>query len=109
MANEWIKARQTRYGAFMFFYVIVVLAGIIAANWLADHNNKTVDVTSNKRYTLSDQTKKVTGDLKSTVNLYYFDKSDNYDRARDMLDRYKKLTSKINVEYVDPDKKPELA
>ena len=54
MANEWIKARQTRYGAFAFFYIIVVLAVIGAANWVADHNNKTVDVTANKRFTLSD-------------------------------------------------------
>ncbi len=109
MASEWLKARQTRYGAFMFFYVVVVLAIIVAANWLADHNNKTIDVTANKRYTLSDQTKKVTSGLKQDVNLYYFDKSDSYDRARDMLDRYTNLSSKIKVQYVDPDKKPDLA
>jgi len=109
MANEWIKARQTRYGAFMFFYVLVVLAVIVAANYLADHNNKSIDVTANKRYTLSDQTKKITKDLKRDVNLYYFEKSDSYDRARDMLDRYTNLTSKIHVQYVDPDKKPDVA
>jgi ABC-type uncharacterized transport system involved in gliding motility auxiliary subunit len=109
MANDWIKARQTKYGAFLFFYVVVVIAIVIAVNWLADHNNKTIDVTANKRYTLSDQTKKVTGDLKRNVNVYYFDKSDSYDRARDMFDRYTNLSSKIKVQYVDPDKKPDLA
>ena len=43
------------------------------------------------------------------MNIYYFDKSDSYDRARDILDRYANLSSKIKVNYVDPDKKPDVA
>ncbi len=109
MANDWIKARQTKYGAYVFIYVVVILAVIFAANWLAKDHNKTVDVTANKRFTLSDQTKKVVGDLKKPVTIYYFDKSDSYERARDMLDRYRNLSSQVKVDYVDPDKKPDVA
>jgi ABC-type uncharacterized transport system involved in gliding motility auxiliary subunit len=109
MASEWIKARQTRYGAYVALYVIVILAVVFAANYLAKNHNKTVDVTSNKQYTLSDQTKKVVGDLKKTVDVYYFDKSDNYERARDILDRYRNLSPRLDVKYVDPDKKPDVA
>ena len=109
MASEFLKARQTRYGAFVAVYLLVVIAIVIVANWLADHHNKTVDVTSNKQFTLSDETKKVTGNLKKDVTIYYFDRSDSYDRARDMFDRYKNLSSKIKVEYVDPEKKPDIA
>jgi ABC-type uncharacterized transport system involved in gliding motility auxiliary subunit len=109
MANSSISARQTKYGAFVFVYVVVVLAVIIAANWLADHRNKSVDVTANKQFTLSDETKKVTGNLKKDVTIYYFGQNDSYDRARDMLDRYKNLSSKIKVDYVDPVKTPLVA
>src|ERR1700733_1605778 len=110
MASEFLKARQTRYGAFMALYLIVIVAIVIVANWLADHHNKTIDVTANKQFTLSDETKKVTGNLKKDVTVYYFDRSDSYDRARDMLDRYKNLnSSKIKVDYVDPEKKPDVA
>ncbi|MDP9171779.1 MAG: GldG family protein [Acidobacteriota bacterium] len=109
MANDFMKARQTKYGAYAAVYVLVVLCVIFAANYLAKDHNKTVDVTSNKRFTLSDQTKKVVGGLKKPVNIYYFDKSDSYERARDMLDRYKNLSSQISVNYVDPDKKPDVA
>jgi ABC-type uncharacterized transport system involved in gliding motility auxiliary subunit len=109
MASEWMKTRQTKYGAYLFLYVVVILGVIFAANWLAKDHNKTIDVTANKRFTLSDQTKKVVGDLKKDVNVYYFDKSDSYARARDMLDRYSNLSSKIHVIYVDPDKKPDVA
>lgn len=109
MASEWIKARQTKYGAFMALYIAVILAIVGVANWLADHHSKTVDVTANKQYTLSDETKKVTGNLKRNVTIYYFNKSDSYDQARDLFDRYRNLSSKIKVDYVDPDKKPDVA
>src|SRR5580704_14184806 len=109
MASEFLKARQTRYGAFVVVYLAVVIAIVIVANWLADHHNKTVDVTSNKQFTLSDETKKVTGNLKKDVTIYYFDRSDSYDRARDMFDRYRNLSPKIKISYVDPEKKPDVA
>src|ERR1035438_8128797 len=80
-----------------------------SASYLADHHNKTLDVTANKQFTLSDETKKVTGNLKKDVTIYYFERSDAYDRARDMLDRYKNLSSRIKVDYVDPEKKPDIA
>ncbi len=109
MASEFLKARQTRYGAFIAVYLIVVVAIVIVANWLADHHNKTIDVTSNKQFTLSDETKKVTGNLKHDVTIYYFNRSDSYDQARDVFDRYKNLSPKIKIEYVDPEKKPDVA
>src|SRR5712675_363310 len=98
MTSEFLKARQTRYGAFAALYIVVILAVIIAANWLANKNNKTVDVTANKQFTLSDESKKVTGNLKKDVTVYYFDKSDSYDRARDILDRYRNLSPHIKVQ-----------
>jgi ABC-type uncharacterized transport system involved in gliding motility auxiliary subunit len=113
MAEKTVKpgiaARQARYGAFVLVYLVVILAVIVATNWLANRNNKSIDVTANKQFTLSDETKKVTGNLKHVVKIYYFDKSDSYDHARDMLDRYKNLSPNIQVEYVDPDKKPDVA
>jgi ABC-type uncharacterized transport system involved in gliding motility auxiliary subunit len=109
MASEWIKTRQTKYGAYVALYVIIILGVVFAANYLAKNHNKSVDVTSNKQYTLSDQTKKVVGELKKDVSVYYFEKSDNFERARDMLDRYRNLSPKLDIKYVDPDKKPDVA
>ena len=109
MANDWVKARQTKYGAYVALYVIVILCVVFAANYLAKNHNKSVDVTSNRQYTLSDQTKKVLGELKAPVHVYYFGKSETYETARDILDRYHNLSTKFDVSYVDPDKKPDVA
>ena len=107
--SSWMKSRQTKYGTYALVYTVVVIAVLVVANWLSNSHNKSVDVTSNKQYTLSDQTKKVLGNLKSDINVYYFDQSSGYDRARDILDRYANLSSKFKVSYVDPDKKPDIA
>jgi ABC-type uncharacterized transport system involved in gliding motility auxiliary subunit len=108
-ASEFLKARQTRYGAYLTVYVLVILAILAATNWLANQHNKSFDTTANKRFTLSDQTKKVVGNLKNDVQLQYFDKTSAFDRAKALLDRYANISNKLHVDYIDPDKKPDLA
>jgi len=107
--TSWMKSRQTRYGSYAAIYTLVVLAVLVVGNWLASDHNKSVDVTANQQFTMSDQTKKVLGNLKSDISIYYFDQTAAYDRARDMLDRYANLSSKLKIVYVDPEKKPDIA
>src|SRR2546426_5178143 len=112
MNTQWMKTRQTKYGAYITVYLLVIIAVLGAANWLASRHNKSVDTTSNKRYSLSDQTEKVVKGLKQDVTILYFDRSNNFSGsggARDLLDRYKNLSTKLNVEFIDPEKKPLIA
>ncbi len=104
-----MASRQAKQGAQAGVYVLVVIGILGVGNWLAKDFNKTLDVTSNKRFTLSDQTKKVVGGLTKDINVYYFEKSDRYEQARDIFDRYRNINSKFVVNYVDPDKKPDVA
>ena len=82
MALEWMKARQTRYTVYFTLYLAVILAVLGIANWLADRHNWSVDSTANKRFSLSDQTKKVVGNLKQDVKVLYFDRTSDFARAR---------------------------
>src|ERR1700744_3363323 len=105
----FLKARQTKYAAYATMYVVVVFAIITVANVLADRYNKSYDTTSNKRYSLSEQTAKIVKGLKQDATITYFNQSTSFREGKDILDQYKNLSSKIHVEYVDPDKNPQLA
>jgi len=109
MAANWMKARQTKYTAYMAVYIIVIVAVLAAVNYLANRYSKAYDATKNKQYSLSDQTIKIVKDLKSPVKLVYFGATNEFGTARDTLERYASLSPKITVQYVDPVKKPQIA
>ena len=109
MNTQWMKARQTKYGAYLAVYLLVIIGVLGLANWLASRHNKSVDTTSNKRFSLSDQTIKVVKGLKQDVTVLYFDRTNNFGGARDLLDRYGNLSTKLHVEFIDPEKKPLIA
>ncbi len=106
---DTVSARQARYGATAGLYTIVVIAVLVLVNWLGNRYNKTFDTTSNKRFTLSQETQKLVKGLKQDATITYIDKSSGFDQAKGMLDRYKNLSSKIHVQYVDYQKQPALA
>jgi len=107
--TEWVKTRQTKYAAYATTYILVIVAVLVVANFLANRYNKSLDATSNKRFTLSDQTKKVVGDLKQDVTIQYFDRPSGMQAGKDLLERYANLSPKVHVQYVDLLKQPQLA
>src|SRR5882757_8394020 len=109
MKSDWLKTRQTKFTAYVTVYILIVIAVLGLVNWLAQQHNKSVDTTANKRFSLSDQTKKVVTGLKQDVKVTYFDKTSNFQQAKDLLDRYDTLSTKLSVDYIDPDKKPQIA
>jgi ABC-type uncharacterized transport system involved in gliding motility auxiliary subunit len=107
--SRWIQARQTKFAAYATVYILVVLAIISVANVLANRYNKSYDSTSNKRYSLSDQTAKIVKGLAQPATITFYDKQSNFSNAKDLLDRYTTLSPKVRTNYVDPDKSPEQA
>src|SRR4051812_32780090 len=109
MASQWLKARQTKYAAYATTYILVIIAVIVVANVLADRYNKSYDATSNKRYSLSEQTAKIVKGLKQPATITYFNQSTRFNDGKDLLEQYANLSPKVHVEYVDPDKNPQIA
>jgi ABC-type uncharacterized transport system involved in gliding motility auxiliary subunit len=107
--SRWIHARQTKYAAYATVYILVILAIVSVVNILSNRYNKSYDSTSNKRYSLSDQTVKIVKGLTQPATITYYDRATNFQTAKDLLDRYSTVSSRIHTEYVDPDKKPEEA
>ncbi len=109
MRIDWLKTRQTKYTAYVTLYIAIVLASLTVVNYLADRHNKSYDATANKRYSLSEQTVKVVKGLDHDAKITYFAQTSRFTEARDLLDRYDNLSPRLTVEYIDPDKKPQLA
>ena len=109
MSTQFLKARQTKYAAYAATYILVVIAIIATANVLANRYDKSYDTTSNKRYSLSDQTVKIVKGLKQDATITYFDQPRGFRAAKDQLDLYSNLSPKVHVKYVDADKENMLA
>jgi ABC-type uncharacterized transport system involved in gliding motility auxiliary subunit len=109
MNLQLLKARQTKYVGYAAVYIAVVIAVITVANVLANRYDKSYDTTSNKRYSLSEQTAKIVKGLKQDARITYFDQGTRFERAKDELQMYANLSPRVHVEYVDADKKPDLA
>jgi ABC-type uncharacterized transport system involved in gliding motility auxiliary subunit len=109
MASQWLKARQTKFAAYATTYILVVLAVVVVANYLANKYDKSYDSTANKRYSLSPETKKIVDGLKGPAIITYFNASTRFSEGKDILDEYKALSSKVHVSYVDPYKDPMAA
>jgi len=109
MAAEWMKSRQTKFGAYAAVYVIVILGVLAAINFLANRYDQTWDSTKNKQFSLSGQTIKIVKGLKTDVKFTYFGQTDSFPQARDLLERYSAQSPKLHVDYVDPVKHPQEA
>jgi ABC-type uncharacterized transport system involved in gliding motility auxiliary subunit len=103
---DFLHSRQFRSGSYAGVYVLVFVGILAAVNWLGVQYNETFDATSQKLYSLSDQTDKILDNLDRDVTMSYFGRTSEFARAEDMLRRYENASSRVRVEYVDPDEDP---
>jgi ABC-type uncharacterized transport system involved in gliding motility auxiliary subunit len=101
--------RQARYGTLTAVSVLVVLGILIAINYIGARQNKRWDLTANKQFSLSDQTRTVLQKLDAPLNIMVFAQENNFQPYRDKLKEYEYVSKKVTTEYVDPDKKPAIA
>jgi ABC-type uncharacterized transport system involved in gliding motility auxiliary subunit len=102
----YFKRRQARYGALATASVLVVLAIVVAVNYLSNRRNKRWDLTENQQYSLSEQSVKVLQNLDAPLKVIVFDRTTQFDRFRARLDEYAYHSTRVSVDYVDPDAKP---
>lgn len=115
MLGQWREVKDTfsqrnaQLGTLSLTSVIVFLAILVGVNYVAGRQNKRWDLTSNKEFSLSDQTRKIVQDLKAPLDVKVFDRPDNFPASRDRLAEYEYLSSQVKIEYVDIFKQPAMA
>jgi gliding motility-associatede transport system auxiliary component len=101
--------RSTRFGINSATSVVLLVAVLALVNYLGAQHVKRVDMTTEKIYSLSDQSVSVAEQIKDNLTIKAFYPGGDYAPARDLLDLFKSRNSKISVEFIDPDKQPQVA
>src|SRR4051812_41333105 len=101
--------RQTRYGTLMGVSILVVLGILVAINYIGTRQNKRWDLTANKQFSLSDQSRNVVAKLDAPMQIQVFAQEPQFPRFQEKIKEYEYMSKNISTEYIDPEKKPAAA
>lgn len=106
-----LTGRKMRYGSNAVILTIAVVAIVLMVNFLVGRHSWKLDLTKDRFYTLSDTTCEFLYKLDQPVKITaFFPEGDSMGEVvRDLLREYTRVSPKVTVEFVDPDKMPSLA
>jgi ABC-type uncharacterized transport system involved in gliding motility auxiliary subunit len=114
-ASQWrdiaklFARRQARYGTLAGASVLIVLGILVAINYIGSRQNKRWDLTANKQFGLSDQSRNIVSKLDAPLQMLAFPREDDMQRLQDRLKEYQYASKQVSIEYIDPVKKPTIA
>ncbi|MGH9444426.1 MAG: GldG family protein [Terriglobia bacterium] len=97
------------HGANFTIYTLVVLAIVVLCNWFVNRNDHHLDLTPNKAFSLSAQSRKLLKGVDRPVTIYVFSNESSFGQQRDLMDLYSSVSHFVSVKYVDPNRDPGLA
>lgn len=107
------KSEASNLGSSLFFYgssalvAAIVLASLVAANFIVNKRGRTWDLTSKKLYSLSPQTVNVLKELKDPIKVICFSEKP-IPTVEDLMRRYQNETDKITFDFKDPNRANDL-
>jgi ABC-type uncharacterized transport system involved in gliding motility auxiliary subunit len=110
--RSFFAQRTTRYSVNVALMIILLLGIIVFVEAVSFRHSYRVDLTENKRYSLSSQTIKLLQSLKSPISATAFYRTDQPAKrvAEDLFKQYASYSKgKLTWQIVDPDRNPGLA
>ncbi len=104
----FFSKRSSRLGTNTTILAVAVLAILVIVNFVGYRHHKRFDLTTEKLYTLSDQTRKIVRDLSQDVTIVRFAKLPDA-QFDELMTEYKNLSPRLKYENVDPQEKPDVA
>ena len=105
---QFFSRRSSRLGTNTTMLSVGVIVILVIVNVLGYQHHKRFDLTTQKLFTLSDQTRKVVGGLKTDVDILRFSKTPDT-QFDDLMTEYRNLSPRVKFQNVDPQEKPEVA
>lgn len=89
---------------------VVLLGALVATNYIAASKKVSWDLTKVGLFTLAEDTVRTLEGLEEEVKVtaFYGPADPAIDGVKEMLDRYQRESDKLKVEYIDPEKNPQL-
>ncbi len=116
--KSFLKSRSAKRGIEASFLSLMMLSLLVVLYLIIRNHPVRLDLTANKLYSLSDQTKKVLDSLTDEVHITAFVNEDVFlnedhrvlcEYVRTLLKRYEEYSDKVKVVFVDPVKDPATA
>lgn len=105
-----VSVKSLQFGAYSTGSIALAVAAVVIVNIIAAELPTTwtsIDVTADKIYSLTDQTKEFLTNMDEDVTIYVIVAEQNQDDTLGQtLQRYEELSDHIKVEYVDPNVNP---
>lgn len=105
--KEMFSNKRFRYGTYASVMTLAVIAVVIVLNLIVSQLDIKFDLTTNKMFSLSEQSQKIVTALDKEVTIYpIYTKGRENPQFIEMLEKYKALSNKIKIETKDPDLNP---
>lgn len=104
--KEQFKKNASVNGSYSVGMIVLVLCVVIMINVIAaklPEGVKSVDISDNKIYEITDTSRELLDNLKQEVTItVYAEKSSTDERITTFLNKYKSLSNKLTLKWVDP-------
>jgi len=106
---ETLKKKWLINGTKTFLLVVIIIGLFIGIGlWMKKLDITPIDLTEDKLYTLTDESKEKVKDINQDVNIYFVGYTDS-DSTIDLAKEYTKVNEKIKVDSVTTESRPDLA
>lgn len=110
--NKFIQIIKKKWlidGTKTFILIAILILIFTAINiWIQSLNITPIDLSQEKLYTLTDESKEKVKEIQKDVNIYFVEYGED-DSNVDLAKQYTNANKKINVEVIDATSRPDLA
>lgn len=113
--KEFFMMKTTKEGMSMGVLIVLMLAVLILVNYLGAKYQKAWDFSASRSNTLSEQSIQLVKSLDTDLKVYFFYKNgvaeneENRRMFRDLIKKYQDHSSKISLDFVEVNERPDLA
>lgn len=102
-----LKSRKFRFGGYATLLVVAALAIVVGINLVVDQIPAKLDMTQERLYSLSDQTKKLLDGLAVDVTVTTLGRVGSEDKlVKEVLDKMAARSRRIRLQTIDPETNP---